>query len=87
MKRYNHEGRAVEVTVPTKGEEKAMGVGLFKRLDMPEEAAFRQWARDNYKPFDPIKGIWHPTVQDECVKMNSETGYAPPRLPDTEPRI
>ena len=28
--------------------------------------------RDNYKPLDPIKGIWHPVIQDECAKMNAK---------------
>ena len=45
---------------------------LFKELDEKEEKLFREWARENYTPLDPIKGIWHPVVQDECVKMNVE---------------
>jgi hypothetical protein len=44
-------------------------------LSQDEETECRKWARDNYKVFEPIKGIWHPIVQDECVKMNAETGY------------
>lgn len=45
---------------------------MFK--DIPEgsdeEWEFRLWARENYKPFNPILGIWHPIVQAECVRMN-----------------
>jgi len=44
---------------------------LFKQLTENQEAEFRQWARDNYKPFDPIEGIWHPVIQDECAKINA----------------
>lgn len=50
---------------------------LFKHLTEEEEAPFRKWARDNYEKFAPIEGIWHPVVQDECVKINAETGYSP----------
>lgn len=45
---------------------------FFKQLSSEEEKEFRQWARDNYKVGEPISGIWHPVVQDECVKMNTE---------------
>jgi hypothetical protein len=49
---------------------------LFKVLDAAEEAAFRQSAREHYKPLvDPISPIWHPAYQDECVKMNSEASW------------
>ncbi|HPT70835.1 MAG TPA: hypothetical protein PLE74_00975 [Candidatus Cloacimonadota bacterium] len=47
---------------------------LYKDLTIEEEKEYRQWARDNYIPFDPIKGIWHWVVQDECVKINKEMG-------------
>ena len=47
-------------------------MNLFKKLSSEEKVEFRQWARDNYKPFDEIKGIWHPVVQEECTKMNKE---------------
>lgn len=52
-------------------------MNLFKTLDEKEAQEYRQWARDNYKVFSEIKGIWHPEVQAECVKMNAETGYSP----------
>jgi hypothetical protein len=45
---------------------------LFRELDTKEEKEFREWARNNYKKFDTIKGVWHPVVQDECVKINAE---------------
>ncbi len=45
---------------------------FFKKLDSEEEKSFRQWARDNYKVGEAISGIWHPVVQDECVKINTE---------------
>lgn len=47
---------------------------LFRELSSEEEKEFRQWSRSNYKPFDDIRGIWHPIVQDECIKMNEEAG-------------
>ena len=49
-------------------------MNLFKQLSPEEEAEYRQWARENYRPFEPIKGIWHPVVQDECRRMNEEAG-------------
>ena len=45
-------------------------IDLFRHLNAVEEKEFRQWAKDNYKPLDPIKGIWHPIIQDECKLMN-----------------
>ena len=50
--------------------------GLFKELPANEESAFRQWARDNYKPGADIKPVWHPAVQDECHAINTETDNA-----------
>ena len=48
-------------------------MNLFKELSPEEVQEFRQWARDNYTPFTPIQGIWHPVVQHECQKINSRT--------------
>ena len=48
--------------------------GLFRDLTEKEEHYFREWARDNYVPFNPISGVWHPVVQDECRRMNEEEG-------------
>jgi hypothetical protein len=45
---------------------------MFRDLSFNEACEFRQWARDNYKTGEPISGIWHPIVQDECTKMNKE---------------
>ena len=44
------------------------------REDLSEEelADMQKWARENYKPLGVIKGVWHPVVQEECVKMNDE---------------
>ena len=44
---------------------------LFRDLAENEKEEFKKWARENYKPFDPIKGIWHPVVQAECTKINA----------------
>ncbi len=45
---------------------------FFRKLSASEENEFRSWARDNYKPFSDINGVWHPVVQQECQKMNKE---------------
>jgi len=47
---------------------------LFRELTKEEEKSFRKWANDNYIPFDDIKGIWHPIVQEECKNMNIKAG-------------
>ena len=47
---------------------------LFRELTEDEAASFRAWARLSYKPMEPISGVWHPVVQDECVKINIEAG-------------
>ena len=50
---------------------------LFKTLSPEHEAVYRKWARENYQVYSPINGVWHPVVQDECCRMNAETGYSP----------
>lgn len=45
---------------------------LFKELTAEEEVEFRQWARDNHKPLQPISNLWHPVVQDECIRIDKE---------------
>jgi hypothetical protein len=50
--------------------------GLFMSLTPEQEARFRKWARENYQIYEPIQGVWHPAVQDECVRMNAETGFS-----------
>lgn len=47
---------------------------MFRTLTTAEEKAFRQWARDNYKPGSPINPLWHPVVRDECAKINQTKG-------------
>jgi hypothetical protein len=42
---------------------------LFRQLNEGEEEKFRQWARRNYKPGQPIITFWHPVVRDECQRM------------------
>lgn len=59
---------------------------LWKHLTPAEEAHFRKWARENYQIFAPIDGVWHPVVQDECVKMNAETGFSPAQANPRDPR-
>jgi hypothetical protein len=49
-------------------------MNLFKKLSTSDEKNFRHWARINYTPFSSISGVWHPVVQDECRKMNEESG-------------
>lgn len=45
---------------------------LFRDLTPEEEISFRQWARNNYRPGSDIYGLWHPVIQDECVRINEE---------------
>lgn len=47
-----------------------ISASLFKRLTTQEEADYRLWARQNYKPFTSIDTVWHPIVQHECAAMN-----------------
>lgn len=47
---------------------------MFRTLTQEEEKEYRQWAHDNYVPHTEISGVWHPVVQDECVKINKESG-------------
>lgn len=59
---------------------------LFNQLTSQQEADFRLWARQNYQVYTPIDGVWHPVVQDECVRMNAETGYSPDGFNPPGPR-
>lgn len=45
---------------------------MHRELSPEEEKEFRQWARDNYSPYTPISGMWHPRVIEECSKINRE---------------
>lgn len=58
---------------PPKTNECGSKLKLYKEIKTEEEReVFRQWARDNYTPFDPIDGLWHWIVQEECTRMNRE---------------
>lgn len=51
-------------------------MSMFKVLSITERHEYKKWARENYKPFEDIKGIWHPIVQEECIQINREvSGY------------
>jgi hypothetical protein len=55
---------------------------FFRELSSEDETLFRAWARETYKPFSDISGIWHPVVQDECRKINEENAvYSPDSTP------
>jgi hypothetical protein len=43
----------------------------FRQLTPEEEAAFRQWARDNYPTGTPVNPLWHPVVRAECAAINA----------------
>ncbi len=45
---------------------------LFRNLTSEEEKSFIRWARDNYKPGDPINSLWHPVARQEAECMNRE---------------
>ena len=47
-------------------------MNLF-RTDLSDEGkeSLRQWARDNYNPFEVISGVWHPVIQHECAEINT----------------
>ena len=45
---------------------------MFRRLSPDEEKRFRQWAREFYKPGQPVNPVWHPVTRAECEQMNAE---------------
>jgi hypothetical protein len=51
-------------------------MNLFRELSPDEQQSFRQWARENYTPFEPISGVWHPIVQDECRIINQTADFS-----------
>ena len=53
---------------------------LFKTPTPEEEASFREWARQNYKPYTSISGLWHPVIQAECTRINTTHELAFPDL-------
>ena len=42
----------------------------FRVLNEAETEKMVKWAIDNYEPFSPINGTWHPACQKACVAMN-----------------
>ena len=50
-------------------------MNLWRDLSPEEIAEFKQWARENYIPFEPINGIYHPIIQKECALINEEAGH------------
>ena len=49
---------------------------LFKKLNDSEIQEFIDWANENYEPFSPINGCWHPVVQHECFMINKRLGQS-----------
>ena len=45
---------------------------MWKKLSDTEKDLFREWARQNYVPYDNIDACWHPVVQEECININKE---------------
>jgi hypothetical protein len=41
-------------------------------MDLIEELRLRRWARENYVPPEQRDGAWHPVVQEEMSKKDSE---------------
>ena len=50
----------------------AMPDSFFRVLSTEEEAQFRQWAREQYKPGGEVNRVWHWVVRDECRKIDQE---------------
>jgi hypothetical protein len=41
-------------------------------MDLIEELQLRRWAREHYVPPEQRDGSWHPVIQDEMQKKDSE---------------
>ena len=48
----------------------------FRALEKEDECQFRAWARKNYILGHPISECWHPSIRNECEKMNAEGGVS-----------
>ena len=48
-----------------------MSQGVLE-MDLIEELRMRSWARENYVPLEQRDGSWHPVIQDEMTKKDSE---------------
>ncbi len=57
---------------PTAPHDTIMPDHLFRSLTAAEEAEFRQWARDNWKPGAEPESTWHPAIWDEWQKLASQ---------------
>jgi len=49
-------------------------MNIWRVLSDEEEAKFKVWPRENFKPGDIINPTWHPVVQQECQNINEENG-------------
>jgi hypothetical protein len=45
---------------------------MYRELTPDEITEFKQWARDNFKPGDPINNVWHDVVIEECELIKME---------------
>ena len=45
---------------------------IFSPLTEEAEVEFRAWAHKFYPPLTDINGVWHPVMQDECVRINEK---------------
>ena len=50
-----------------------MDDGFFRYLNEEETEEFKQWARDNHKPGDEVKSVWHPVLRKECQRIDEES--------------
>jgi hypothetical protein len=57
---------------------------FFKTLTADEDKQFREWARENWSPGDPINPVWHPVVRDECRTMAEEARHSDASNDNTE---
>jgi hypothetical protein len=48
-----------------------MSQGVLE-MDLIEELRLRRWARENYVPPEQRESEWHPVVQEEMKKKDSE---------------
>jgi hypothetical protein len=53
------------------------GKGIFMshgvlEMDLIEELRLRRWARENYVPPEQRERSWHPVIQDEMKKKDTE---------------
>ena len=43
---------------------------MFRKLNHSEIQEFIDWANENYEPFSPINGCWHPVIVAQCKTIN-----------------